>query len=58
MSDLQFAAPEWAYAFWAVLAALATLFWLERRGGHALARFVGPALQAQLVVMSTPLRRA
>ncbi len=57
MNDLQFAAPEWGYALWAVVAVVAGLVWLERRSGHALDRFVAAPLRGRLVAMPTPFAR-
>jgi len=57
VSEFQFAEPQYAHGIWPVLVAVAALVWLDHRGGHALGRFVGPALQGQLVSKSTRLRR-
>jgi len=57
VSEFQFAEPQYVHGIWPVLVAVACLIWLDHRGGHALGRFVGPALQEQLVSKSTRLRR-
>ena len=57
MSDFQFAAPEWAYAFYALGVCVALLVWLNRRGSGALDRFVSTALRERLVRSPSLLRR-
>lgn len=57
MSELRFAEPFWAYAFYALAVFVGLLVWLERRGGGALDRFVSPALQARLVDSPSAWRR-
>jgi Ca-activated chloride channel family protein len=58
VSEFQFAEPQYIHGIWPVLMVVAGLAWLERRGGHALGRFVGPALQGRLVSRPTRLRRS
>ena len=57
MSEFRFAEPEWAYALWGVLTFVLLLFWLERRGGSALGRFVSESLQLRLVARPRAWRR-
>ncbi|MBW2281481.1 MAG: VWA domain-containing protein [Deltaproteobacteria bacterium] len=57
MSGPSFAEPQMAHLFWLLAAALAGLFWLERRGGADLARFVAPPLQSRLVSRPARWRR-
>jgi len=57
VSEFQFADPQWAHALWAVLAFVALLSWLERRGGGALDRLLGGALQSRLVQRPSSWRR-
>ena len=57
MSEFQFADPQWARALWAVLAFVVLLSWLERRGGGALDRLLGGALQSRLVQRPSSWRR-
>ncbi len=57
MSEFRFAQPEWLHGLWGVLAFVALLFWLERRGVGALDRLIGAALQPRLVRRPTRLRR-
>ncbi len=57
MSELRFAEPAWAYAFYALAVFIGLLVWLEQRGGGALDRFVSPALQARLVDLPSAWRR-
>ena len=49
MINIHFAAPEWVHLLWVVLAFVALLAWLERRGGDALDRFMGATLRARLL---------
>ena len=57
MNELRFAEPEWIHALWLVGVALLGLIWLERRGGAALERFVGPALQKRMVSTTASWQR-
>ena len=57
MSDFRFAAPEWAYAFYALLVCVALLVWLNRRGSGALDRFVSTPLRERLVRSPSLFRR-
>ncbi len=57
MTDLHFAAPGWANAFYALAAFIVALVWLERRRGGSLDRFVSAALRERLVRETTPWRR-
>ena len=57
MIDIHFAAPEWVHLLWAVLAFVALLAWLERRGGDALDRFMGATLRARLLVGPSDAQR-
>ncbi len=57
MSGIQFAEPQYAHLLWILLLALSALFWLERRGGKLLGRFMAPEMQRRLVERPTPLRR-
>ena len=58
MSEFQFAEPQYIHGIWPVLLIVASLVWLERRGGHLLGRFMDPALQGRLVSKPTGLRRS
>ena len=53
----RFAQPGWAHALWAVAAWVIVVFVLERRGGGALDRLVGGALQERLVARPSDWRR-
>ena len=57
MSELRFAEPGLVHLLWALLAFLALLAWLERRGTGALDQLVGSALRDRLVRRPTPARR-
>ena len=57
MSDFRFADPQWVHALWLVIAFVALLFWLDRRGGSALEQLVSLRLQTRLVQRSTALNR-
>jgi len=57
VSELHFAEPQWLYAAAAVVVSLLALVALDRRGGRALERLVGSALQPRLVSRPTALRR-
>jgi Ca-activated chloride channel family protein len=57
VSEFRFAEPQWAHALWALVAFVAVLFWLERRGGSALGRLVAGTLQSRLVARPSPGRR-
>jgi Ca-activated chloride channel family protein len=57
VTGLEFAEPQWAQLFWALAALLGVLFWLERRGGAQLSRFVSTQLQERLVRMPAQWRR-
>jgi Ca-activated chloride channel family protein len=57
VSELHFAEPHWLYAAGVVAVVLAALVALDRRGGRALERLVGLALQPRLVSRPTALRR-
>ena len=57
MTDLHFAAPGWANAFYALAAFIVALVWLERRRSGSLDRFVSAALRERLVRETTPWRR-
>jgi Ca-activated chloride channel family protein len=57
VSEFRFAEPQWIHALWALLAFLALLFWLERRGGSALDRLVSATLQSRLVMRPGVWRR-
>ena len=57
MSEFRFAEPAWAYAFYALAVFVGLLFWLERRGGGALDRFVSSALHERLVEVPSSWRR-
>lgn len=57
MSDFRFAEPQLVHLLWLVALLVAGLFWLDRRGSHALGRFVSEDLQARLVSRPTRLRR-
>ncbi len=57
MSEFRFAEPGWAYAFYGLAVLVASLFWLDRRGGSALDRFVALGLQPRLVESPSPWRR-
>ncbi len=58
MTGLHFDAPHWIHLLWVILAFVALLAWLERRGQGDLDRFVAAPLQPRLVLRTTPLRRA
>ncbi len=58
MSDFRFATPEWSAALWVVLVIVVLLFWLERRRGDALSRFMSPIMQSRLVARSSAIRRS
>ncbi len=57
MNELRFAEPEWIHALWFVGSTLLGLIWLERRGGAAFDRFVGPALQKRMVSTTASWQR-
>ena len=57
MSEFRFADPDWVHGLWWVLGFVALLFWLDRRGGGALDRLLGSALQQRLVQRPSPFRR-
>jgi Ca-activated chloride channel family protein len=57
VSEFRFADPQWAHALWGVLAFVALLFWLDRRGGAALERLIAGALRERLVRRPAPWRR-
>ena len=58
MTDLHFAAPGWADAFYALAAFFVALLWLERRRGESLDRFVSAALRVRMVREGAPWRRS
>lgn len=58
MSGLHFASLHWIQLLWAILAFIALLAWLERRGQGDLDRFVATPLQPRLVLRTSSLRRA
>ena len=57
MSEFRFAEPGWVHGLWSVLGFVALLFWLDRRGGGALDRLIGSALQQRLVQRPSLFRR-
>ncbi|MEE8141658.1 MAG: VWA domain-containing protein, partial [Planctomycetota bacterium] len=57
MNDFRLAEPHYVHALWLVIAVVALLFWLERRGGSALNRFLSPHMQSRLVRRSSATRR-
>jgi Ca-activated chloride channel family protein len=57
VSELRFADPQWVHALWGVLVFVVLLFWLEHRGGGALDRLLGSALQSRLVQRPSAWRR-
>jgi Ca-activated chloride channel family protein len=57
VNGLHFAEPGWIHSLWAVLAVVALLAALERRGTGALERLVSPTLQERLVERPSPWRR-
>ena len=57
MSEFRFAEPGWVHGLWSVLGFVALLFWLDRRGGGALDRLIGSALQQRLVQRPGLFRR-
>jgi Ca-activated chloride channel family protein len=58
VSALRFADPVWVHALWVVLAFVAGLLWLERRGGSALDRFVSATMQSRLAFRPAAWRRS
>lgn len=56
MSDFRFANPNGVHALWLVLAVVALLFWLDRRGRRAVDRFLSVTMQARLS-RNLPARR-
>jgi Ca-activated chloride channel family protein len=57
VSEFRFADPQWAHALWGVLAFVALLLWLDRRGGAALERLIAGAMRERLVRRPAPWRR-
>ena len=57
MSEFRFAEPHFVHGLWVIAAFVVLLIGLERRGGSALERLVGAALQGRLVKRPGSLRR-
>lgn len=57
MSEFRFAEPHFVHGLWVIAAFVVLLIGLERRGGSALERLVGAALQGRLVQRPGSLRR-
>jgi Ca-activated chloride channel homolog len=57
MTDLAFAAPQFAYALWVVLGITALLIYAELRSNSLLDRFVAKTMQARLVERPGDWRR-
>jgi len=57
VSDFRFEQPQWVHLVWAVLAFVAIMFWLDRRGSSGLDRFLSAFMQQRLVRRPKPLSR-
>ena len=57
MSEFRFADPQWVHGLWAVLAFVALLVWLDRRGSGAVDQLISKSLQKRLVKRPSQVRR-
>ncbi len=58
MNGFHMAEPAWEHALWGVLALALLGYWLERRGGAHLERFLSASMQKRLVSRPSSTRRS